>query len=80
MPSQPVPLPPEIVTTGGNTYPEPPFVMVIELTVFPLSVAVAAAVMIGLRISDVLSLVAVTVNVCPASPGPAEIPVRATVC
>ena len=51
-------------------YPEPPFVMVIALTVPPLSAAVAVAWMIGLRINDVLSLVAVTVNVCPVSPAP----------
>ena len=73
-------LPPVSVTTGGNVYPEPPFVMVIAPTVSPLTVAVAVALMIGLRINDVLSLVAVTVNVCPVSPAPGPMPVRAIVC
>ena len=75
-----VKLPPLSVTTGGNMYPEPPFMMLIAFTVPPLIAAVAVAWMIGSRINDVLSLVAVTVNVCPVSPAPAEMPVRLIVC
>ena len=62
--------PPLNVTAGGNAYPEPPLVRLIGITVPALSVAVAAAWLIGLRISAGLSLVAVTVNVSPLLPAP----------